>query len=290
MAQNIVFLSPYLKPTIWGGHRLQKYNIKSQQKIGEAWLISAIHNYESTIRNTNIKLSDFFKKNKSFFNNSKFKQYPLLFKLLDCNQNLSIQTHPKDIKHQKNEAWYFLRTQPKQKIIFGHKAKTKQEFITCVHNKQWSKLLSQVSVRDGDIVNIPSGTLHALQKGSVVLEIQQPVDITYRLYDYDRELKDKTRKLHIKEVIKNITFPQTSFEINKSNCLKTKHYCLQIIENISNKCYNFQADWLQCFVIKGNGIINDIKIKTGDCFLLSKKFSTFNLSGKIKLVITYMPH
>ena len=122
--------------------------------------------------------------------------FPLLTKILDANASLSIQVHPDDAyaeehEHElgKTECWYVIHAEPGAYLTYGHTAKTRDELIKMINNHQWSKLFSKKPVKTGDFVYVPSGTIHALNKGIIVLETQQSSDTTYRIYDYDRRDK-----------------------------------------------------------------------------------------------------
>src|SRR5699024_1532591 len=132
--------------------------------------------------------------------------FPLLVKILDANDNLSVQVHPNDTYAQevegeaygKTECWYVLGADEGAEIVFGHHATSREEFLSMVETGNWDELLQRVKVRQGDFFYVPSGTIHAIGKGIVILETQQSSDITYRVYDYDRkDASGNTRPLHI---------------------------------------------------------------------------------------------
>lgn len=295
---KFIFLSPYLESKIWGGHRLESFNIALPNKpIGEAWVISAYPNKSSMIVNEKFKglsLQDFYNQYRDFFGGSPTKEYPLLTKILDCNDDLSIQVHPnqtyanKNNVPSKNEAWYIIDAPENAKIVYGHTAKTRNEFSTMVKNKKWKDLLIYKNIKPGDLINVPAGTVHALTKGLLVLEIQQSIDLTYRLYDYER--KDNNRELHIKQSIESSNIPFVEQQQTLINELNTPFFNVHIIENNSFKRYSFKnAKWIQCVVISGEGKIDFFKkIKKGDCFVINSRKKHFILNGKIKMFISYI--
>ena len=147
---------------------------------------------------------------------TKTEVFPLLTKILDANTNLSVQVHPDDAYadlHEngelgKTECWYIIDCKEDAEIIYGHNAKTKAEFTEMIENGEWSPLLRRVKIKPGDFFYVPSGTIHALGEGTVVLETQQSSDATYRLYDYDRvDQKGQLRELHIDKSIAVTTIP-----------------------------------------------------------------------------------
>ena len=289
---NVLFLKPYLEHKVWGSNKLSKYNINLEKTkdVGEAWIISGYKDKSSVITNGEFKnktLYEVFNKHKELFDNYQGNQYPLLVKLLDCNDNLSVQVHPNN-KLGKNECWYFLEARKDSNIVYGHKAKTKTEFVKCVKNNEWDKLLKYKKVKPHDLVYVTAGTLHALNKGLIVYELQQTSDLTYRLYDYNRN----SRPIHIKESIACTTIPfvEPKFIKSKNTLIKTKYFELQKIKNTKSTKYKFsKARWIQATVIEGSGILNnDYKIKKGTSFIISSSTKEFNLDGKLTLLVSFI--
>ena len=138
--------------------------------------------------------------------------YPLLVKIIQANDRLSVQVHPDDEKAQlyencrgKTECWYVLDCKEDGELIIGHNAKNKEELYSMIDDKRWDELLRKMPIKKGDFIQINPGTIHAISSGTLILETQQNSDITYRLYDYDRISDGKKRPLHIdksKDVIK----------------------------------------------------------------------------------------
>ena len=140
-----------------------------------------------------------------------YNKFPILIKLLDAAADLSIQVHPDDVYAMareggqlgKNEVWYIADAEEGSAIYYGfNRDVTKEEVIDGVVNGTITELLNRCPVKKGDYFFVPAGTVHALQKGVTVIEVQQSSDITYRLYDYGRKDKSgKARKLHIREAL-----------------------------------------------------------------------------------------
>src|SRR5690606_27820425 len=153
MYQEPIFLNPVFKERIWGGNNLHKdfgYNIPSD-KTGEAWVISAHANGSSIIKNGPLKgktLLDAWNENRLLFNqkNQEDTAYPLLIKIIDANDQLSVQVHPGDKYAQekagepygKTECWYVLSAEENAEIIIGHHAKTKEEFDQLIKEGKWN--------------------------------------------------------------------------------------------------------------------------------------------------------
>ncbi|MCI1892797.1 MAG: mannose-6-phosphate isomerase, class I [Schleiferilactobacillus harbinensis] len=221
MAIEPLFLNAYFQPKLWGGRKLNTifgYRIPDGN-IGEAWAISAHPHGPSTITNgplAGLALDDAYKEHPEYFGNPSEKVFPLLTKILDAEASLSVQVHPDDAyaeehEHElgKTECWYVIQADPGSYLIYGHHAQTRQELADMIHQGDWDKLLRKVPVKTGDFVFVPSGTIHALNKGIMVLETQQSSDTTYRLYDYDRvdAKTGKKRELHIQQSIDVTTVP-----------------------------------------------------------------------------------
>lgn len=140
--------------------------------------------------------------------------FPLLFKLIDTNEDLSVQVHPDDAvaekKHQsfgKTEMWYVMRHGRDANVVLGLNRDTNREEVQQqIEQKNIASLLNLVQVQKGSVGYIPAGLVHALGRNVVVAEIQQASDITYRLYDYDRLQDGKPRELHIAQALDVMRF------------------------------------------------------------------------------------
>lgn len=215
-----LFLKSALKERIWGGTKLHDefgYDLPSD-KVGEYWAISAHPNGPSIIENGQYKgmtLEQLWEKNRSVFGDAKGKVFPLLTKILDANDDLSVQVHPDDtygLKYEgelgKTECWYIMDAKEGAEIVYGHHAKTKEELESMIHEGKFDDLLQRIQVKKGDFFFVPSGTIHAIGAGILILETQQSSDTTYRLYDYDRrDDSGNLRELHIQQSIDVTTVP-----------------------------------------------------------------------------------
>ncbi len=207
-----------LRETIWGGHRLEAMLGKgstTDRQIGEAWIVwSGLHvangywqgqSLAGVVENQPEMIlgEELAKQNGGVF--------PLLVKLIDARDNLSVQVHPGDPYAQEREAqsfgksemWYVLDVQPEASIIHGVKRSVApSEVAAAVETTALGDLLESVPVQAGDVVYNPAGTVHALGKGIFIYELQQSSDITYRLYDWGRKQSDgSSRELHIDKSI-----------------------------------------------------------------------------------------
>lgn len=139
-------------------------------------------------------LSWLWAEHRELFGNCEGKEFPLLIKILDAKDDLSIQIHPNDeyaAEHEngslgKTECWYVLDCEPDATIIVGQRAKDRAEAAQMIEEGRWDDMLNVLPIHKGDFFQIDSGTVHAIKTGTLILETQQSSDVTYRLYDYDR--------------------------------------------------------------------------------------------------------
>ena len=217
---DIINVSPYFKEEIWGGSRMRTeygYDIPSD-KTGECWAISAHPNGPGKVTGgqyNGVLLSELWEKHRELFGNLEGDRFPLLTKIIDANDKLSVQVHPDDEYAALNEngslgkmeCWYVLDAEPDAKLIIGHNASTREELKEMVYEGRWDALLREIPVKKGDFIQINPGTIHAIKSGIMILETQQNSDITYRLYDYDRKKNGLPRELHIEKSLDVINVP-----------------------------------------------------------------------------------
>ena len=228
---------PVLKERIWGGQKLKQYNKSFESvRVGESW---------ETDKDS----------------------MPVLIKLIDANDILSVQVHPNDAlalelegqKKGKTEAWVILDCDENTEIVAGLKqGTTLLQLEQAIEKGTIQDHLNIKKVKRGDCIYIPAGTVHSLGKGQVVYEVQQPSDLTYRLYDWDRmDEAGKSRELHIDKALKSIDYgivdvkvsnlydlklqQQQEHVIFKSEYFDTSYLCLE--ENQKHNCQfsNFAA-------------------------------------------------
>ena len=204
---ELLFLEPVFKEAIWGGTKLRDsfgYDIPSDT-TGECWAISAHKNGDCKIaggRYDGRYLSQLWEEEPELFGNYPGSQFPLLIKIIDAKNDLSIQVHPDDAyasEHEngslgKTECWYVLDCEPGAFLYYGFDHEiSKAEFEERIKNNTLTEVLNAVPVHKGDCFFIPAGTLHAICKGIVIAEVQQNSNVTYRVYDYGLSL------IHISE-------------------------------------------------------------------------------------------
>jgi len=220
--------APILKERIWGGKALsEKYRKTddSQTKFGESWEISDLDDDISVVTNGFLAENDLRELIETYMGelvgDAVFDKaglgFPLLIKIIDAQDILSVQVHPDDALAQqrygqngKTEIWYIIHAEENAGIYVGfNKPVEKQDYINAVQNKDIASLLQFYPVKKGDLFFIPSGTVHALGKGVGVVEIQQPSDITYRIFDWNRvDASGLPRTLHVAEAVDAIHFDE----------------------------------------------------------------------------------
>lgn len=301
--EKILFLKGVFVEKIWGGDSLKtkfEYDIPND-KIGEYWAVSAIKDYESVITNLdNINFRTFFNENKKLFGISDDEEFPLLVKIIDAKDDLSIQIHPDDEmagefgKNGKTECWYILNENC-GKIIYGHNEKDSKSLSKRILNQDFDGLFKEVSSVKGDFFYVPAGTVHAIGKGNLLLEIQQSSDITYRIYDYNRtDEKGNKRQLHIEESAKAASIDPKVYEkkhVSESENLIDEKFFGANLEKIENKkSLKQDKKYKICCVIEGEGeIILDepFKIKKGDFFILTGLVEDYIYEGNLTIIEAY---
>ena len=206
--------------TPWGGHALKDMFGKDipDDRTGESLEISALKDHESVVLNGELAgrtLTECIELWGDELTGCG-KDFPLLLKLLDAKEMLSVQVHPDDSyasaneggKLGKTEAWLIISAEPGAKLVYGVSCDTSDQLRQLVNSGELESALRWVTVKPGDVLYIPHGCVHALGGGIVVYEIQQSSDVTYRFWDWGRVGKDgKPRALHIDKSL-DVSRPQ----------------------------------------------------------------------------------
>lgn len=304
---KIIFLEPIFKEMIWGGNRLSKefaYNIPSE-KTGECWAISAHKNGDCVVRSgeyKGMKLSELWDSHRELFGNIEGDTFPLLTKIIDAKEDLSIQVHPDDKYAKefeagasgKTECWYILDCDENAQIVLGHNAKDKDELKEMIEKKKWNELIRIKSIKKGDFFQINPGTVHAIKAGTLILETQQNSDITYRLYDYDRLSDGVLRELHIDKSIDVIRCPHEDTLINpmiikNENCeieelYQCNYYQVKKIKFSGVIDLSQKHTFTIVSVINGCGTIDQMTVTKGDHFILPTSSEVYKLKGNMEFI------
>lgn len=214
---------PVYKERVWGGRNFEQYlgrSLPFEKKIGESWDIVDREDSQSIVTSglyKGLSLRKLIECHAEDIIGPHWptnKRFPLLVKWLDCQERLSLQVHPpKAIAQElggepKCENWYIAECLPHASLIAGLKAGTrKEDFEIALNNHQIESCLHTIPVKRGDSFFVPSGRLHAIDAGSLILEIHENSDTTYRVYDWNRlDLDGKPRALHAKQSLRSIRF------------------------------------------------------------------------------------
>ena len=206
---------PYLKTVIWGGEKIKEYKKipTNLEKIGESWEISGVPGHVSVVKsgpykgkNLNELINEFGPQLLGEEVMKKYgKDFPLLIKIIDAADNLSVQVHPDDElakkRHNslgKTEMWYIIDTDKDAKIYAGLKDQLNPEaYKKRVEEGTFADALAVYDSHPGDVFFLPAGRVHAIGAGNLLAEIQETSDVTYRIYDYDRkDANGNPRELH----------------------------------------------------------------------------------------------
>ena len=206
---------PIFKTVLWGGRRLLAYKEYDADldRIGESWELSAVEGYESLVAegpDAGLTLSELLAREGEALlgraNYARFgTRFPLLIKFISAREDLSIQVHPNDAlarrHHQgrgKSEMWYVVEAEADTRIYCGFREPlTPAQYEASVEDNTLTDHLAEYRIQPGDSFFVPAGRVHAIGAGSLIVEIQQTSDITYRIYDYDRrDASGNRRELH----------------------------------------------------------------------------------------------
>ncbi len=310
-----LMIQPVFKERIWGGRHLKEFGYEiPNDKTGECWGISAHENGPNMIVNGEHEgktLKELWEENTGLFGVQTTDKFPLLTKILDANDELSVQVHPDDAYAQvhengelgKTECWYVIDCDEDAEIIYGHNAKDKAELENMIHEGKWNQLFNSIKVKPGDFFYVPSGTVHAIGKGIRILETQQNSDTTYRIYDYDRTDKDgHKRELHIDQSIDVIGFNEdnssTEAEVTEvqGNVIRTyisnSFFTVKQLLIEDHYEYTKQQDYTLMSVLSGEGTLTAdgqvYTIRKGDHFILTTEDKEIKLQGKLDIIESYV--
>lgn len=224
-----LLFQPYYKPVMWGGGNLAKVLNRELPEntvdpIGEAWELCDRDDVQSVVQNgalAGTTLTELVQKYGAELLGSKFQggRFPLLVKIIDAGQKLSLQVHPDESACEllgngaqpKTEMWYIIHADPGAKIIAGLQPDTEtEEFLKRADSPECEESLVVYDSKPGDAYFIKAGLVHAIGAGNLLLEVQQNSDTTYRISDWGRLGSDgKPRQLHVEESRKSINLALT---------------------------------------------------------------------------------
>lgn len=252
--------TPILKEKIWGGSKLKSLLMKETNSttLGESWEISAVEENISIVENGVLKGKKITELIETYQNElvgqKVFSQFgvmfPLLFKFIDAKEDLSVQLHPCDAlakkRHNsfgKTEMWYIVQTDKDARLIIDFNQKIDQKtYLKHLEEESLEEILNNEPIKKGDAFFISPGLVHAIGAGTLLAEIQQTSDITYRVYDWNRpDIDGNLRELHIDLALDAIdfSFPKP-FKLpkpanNDESVLNSPYFSLNVIDTKQHK-------------------------------------------------------
>jgi Phosphomannose isomerase len=295
---------------IWGGRDLKSFRDNLPEgNIGESWDIACHPNGTGIAANGEFKGIRFDELIKEYGISIvgvkvSLEKLPLLVKLINSREKLSVQVHPGDeyaAKYEgdygKTEAWYVVDAKPDATLIVGTKKCTKEEFEAAIKSGEVEKYLNKIDVKKGDCFLINSGLIHAICEGVIIAEIQQNSDVTYRVYDYGRP-----REIHVEKALdvtnfelqcENLKGEEAEFYGNKKSLLcKNEYFGIEkftIEEVLKDNSDTDKFEILTC--VDGEGMIEgdgySEKIKMGDSYLIPATLGNYKIKGKLTVLKSY---
>ncbi|HJG36626.1 type I phosphomannose isomerase catalytic subunit [Enorma phocaeensis] len=308
--ESIIEVVPVFKEKIWGGRKLEDefgYDIPDGP-VGECWAISAHPNGDCVIASGEYAgktLSWLWAEHRELFGGIEGDQFPLLVKIIDAKDDLSIQVHPDDAyagEHEngslgKKECWYVLSADEGATIVVGQHARSREEFAQMVEEGRWGELLNVIPIKQGDFFQIDPGTVHAIKGGTVVLESQQSSDVTYRVYDYDRRQDDGTlRELHMAQALDVIDYnqeaPEDGSRIDTGEAVQVLEsndsYTVELV-NVNGELEVPIHHAFTCVsVVEGEGTLNGSSVAKGSHLLALSACEKLELTGSMTLVTSHL--
>lgn len=317
---EILYLTPDVKDKIWGGRKLiEDFGFRTDKNnIGEVWLLSCHKDGLSVVRGGEYDgrtLAEVLEKEGKAAlgtNNACAADFPVLIKIIDAGDKLSIQVHPGDEyarrvegENGKTEAWYILDAAPGAELVYGvNREMTREEFAGKVKAGQTEEVLQFVKVSAGDVVFIPSGMLHAIGGGILLAEVQQSSNTTYRVYDYNRpDDKGKPRELHVEKAVDvaELTCPEADFAPGgkpealrgavKTYLTGCRYFSMTLLEVDGD--FTDAADeksFVSLLVLDGEGKIRgktaEYELKKGASLFVPAEYGEYELSGNMKILET----
>ena len=309
----ILKLRPAFKEYLWGGRRLKsEFGMKTDMDmVAEAWVLSAHPDGQTRVVNGRHKgmylgrFIDVAGRSCLGWKCASLKAFPLLVKLIDAQDDLSVQVHPDDdyaLVHEnsygKNEMWYVMDSLPGSGLYVGFKRDvTREEVKEAVENKTITELLNFVPTRTGDVFFIPAGTVHAIGAGNLICEVQQSSNCTYRLYDYDRvDRYGNRRELHLEKALDVMDYgkyvPQDLGGVGSAVC-RCKYFEVLVYDVDGEQTVpadDSKFDAVVC--LEGHGRIScgsgDVSLAPGESAFLPASKDPIVLSGRMKILLCHV--
>ena len=297
----ILRLIPSCKDYLWGGEKLRTdFGIQSDlNPLAEAWILSC-HPSGPSLLEDGDTLQQYIDAHPGCLgtNCGKFKQFPVLIKLIDAKDNLSIQVHPSDHyalanegEYGKTERWYVLDCEPGAYLYYGFSREvSREEILSRIQDNTLTEILNAVPVHKGDTFFIPSGTLHAICKGIVIAEVQQNSNITYRIYDYGRVgADDRQRELHVERALDIVRYaPPIKYDFD-GYLAQCEYFTVDVVSGAFTAAAD-ETSFVSLLIVDGEGTLScggkTIFICKGESFFLPAGSGEFRLEGQVQTLVT----
>ena len=294
--------------TPWGGSRLRaEFGKDTEEEItGESLEVSCIPGLESTT-DSGEKLPELIAAlGKDFAGKYAEGAFPLLLKLIDAREALSVQVHPDNAyaaanehgKLGKTEAWLILEAPEGSQLVYGIRPGTTLEELSeaCSRGAAVEPLLRRVDVRPGDVCFIPAGTVHAIGAGILLYEIQQSSDVTYRFYDWDRkDAQGRGRQLHLRQAldVTNLDFrldPIPAPDAPKARVLDEEYFTLDLLRLDGEQALDAPADFALLTLLDGEATLRAgrdvLPLRRGESLYIPAKAPRMTLSGRGRAAVS----
>lgn len=306
---ELLKIKPVFKEMIWGGDRIKTiYGMPiPSDHTGEAWVVSAHKNGDGIIENgpfAGKPLSEVYRENRALFGKGTKTFFPLLIKIIDAKQDLSVQVHPDDeyaltYEHSygKTEFWYVLDCLNHSKMIVGHDLKSKEELKKHITDGTLETGLTQFEIKKGDYFYIPAKTIHAICADSLIYEVQQNSDITYRVFDYNRvDSQGKQRELHIDKAIAvtqipyvpYVTTPKiiTSPAMTITELINEQYFSVKKADCFGKSTLTIEDEFVIIGCVEGEAQINEMTLKAGEHLIVPHAIRILSIDGTATLILS----
>lgn len=317
---SIIKLTAHCTDYIWGGNRLREEYGKQldSDKIAESWELSCHKDGKSIVASGEFAgktLPEYIaEKGNSVLgtNCARFEYFPILIKLIDAKDNLSVQVHPSNDyamrvegEYGKTEMWYIVDCEEGAELLYGFKHEiTSEEFAERIANNTLLEVTNNVPVHKGDVFFIEAGTLHAIGKGILIAEIQQNSNTTYRIYDYGRVGADgKPRPLHVEKACEVTELVPPKYPTSAQGVPEKMDGG---VKTLLRSCEYFNVNKLELdgavtltasdasfnsvLVLDGNCTVSandeDISASKGDSLFIDAGTGEYSISGKGEIIVT----
>ena len=287
--KELIFLEPVVKKLIWGK---------------EYWTVSAHETGDCLVKGgpfDGMHLSQVWKEHKDVFGVNEEGDFPFIVKVIDAKDALSIQVHPdndyardnENGARGKTECWYVMDCDRDGSIIIGHNAKSREEASAMVEEGRWDDFLREIPVKRGDFFQITPGTVHAIKQNTMIMEIQESSDLTYRLYDYGRTRNGSPRQLHVDKSLDVMMIPHRDARCYtngvEGRLVSCSSYEVDRYDISGVQDFEKNDTFMIISVLDGEGGIDGRKIRAGESFIVSGGYGDFSIFGRLSIMVTKLP-